>query len=220
MASFLFTSGVGRRILLLEKNAQKLATGEKIVPLGAARDEIGKIDKAVTQQLAVQAQEIIRSEERFREQFIILQSVLDSIGDGVVVANVQGEFLIFNPAAERLLGLGSVNITPDQWSETYGIFLPDTNVTGEAGAKRIVLVGDLGKKFGLAGLVIESARDPLRRDKAAVEICADTRLDLRGNGHFVRDDKGQVLHRQQVPRRAFKRHNFVAERPISAFLRS
>jgi CHASE3 domain sensor protein len=37
MASFLFTSGVGRRILLLARNAQKLATGEKIVPLQAAR---------------------------------------------------------------------------------------------------------------------------------------------------------------------------------------
>jgi CHASE3 domain sensor protein len=126
MASYLFTSGVGRRILLLEQNAQKLATGEKVVPLAAARDEIGKLDQAVTQQLAVQAQEIMRSEERFREQFIILQSVLTSIGDGVVVANPEGQFLIFNPAAEQLLGLGSVNTTPDQWSETYGVFLPDT----------------------------------------------------------------------------------------------
>jgi signal transduction histidine kinase/CheY-like chemotaxis protein/CHASE3 domain sensor protein len=126
MASYLFTSGVGRRILLLEQNAQKLATGEKVVPLAAARDEIGKLDQAVTQQLAVQAQEIMRSEERFREQFIILQSVLTSIGDGVVVANREGQFLIFNPAAEQLLGLGSVNTTPDQWSQTYGVFLPDT----------------------------------------------------------------------------------------------
>ena len=35
----------------------------------------------------------------YREQTRILQSVLDCMGDGVVVADAQGRFLVFNPAA-------------------------------------------------------------------------------------------------------------------------
>ena len=58
-------------------------------------------------------------------QASILQSVLDSIGDGVVVADENGKFLLLNPAAERIAGIGSTDVTPDKWSEEYGAFLPD-----------------------------------------------------------------------------------------------
>ena len=38
-----------------------------------------------------------------------LQAVIDAIGDGVVVAAASGRFTVFNPAAERILGLGMVD---------------------------------------------------------------------------------------------------------------
>jgi PAS domain S-box-containing protein len=55
----------------------------------------------------------------------LLRSVLDSMGDGVVVADERGKFLLFNPAAERILGIGLTDASLPDWSRRYGIFTPD-----------------------------------------------------------------------------------------------
>lgn len=55
----------------------------------------------------------------------LLQCILDSMGDGVVVADQTGKFILFNPSAEKILGVGAVDTTPEQWSTEYGCFLPD-----------------------------------------------------------------------------------------------
>ncbi|MDE0298650.1 MAG: PAS domain S-box protein [Candidatus Poribacteria bacterium] len=60
-----------------------------------------------------------------RNQTQIMQSIFDSIGDGVVVANESGEFMLFNPNAERIIGISETDTSPDQWSEEYGFFSPD-----------------------------------------------------------------------------------------------
>jgi len=52
-------------------------------------------------------------------------ATLDQIADGVVVTDLDGHFLLFNPAAERILGLGAVDSGPATWSAHYGLFLPD-----------------------------------------------------------------------------------------------
>ncbi len=73
-----------------------------------------------------------RSDQKLREltltlaqQTNILNSVLDSMGDGVVVADMDGKFIIWNKAARRLVGRGSADVPSQQWSEYYGVFLPD-----------------------------------------------------------------------------------------------
>ncbi len=60
-----------------------------------------------------------------REQTQLLSLVLESMGDGLVVADEQGRLLFFNPAAERIIGLGLTEVAPEEWSSHYGIFLPD-----------------------------------------------------------------------------------------------
>ena len=47
-----------------------------------------------------------RLEEELREQTRFLQSVLNSMADGVVMADDTGTFRVWNPAAERILGSG------------------------------------------------------------------------------------------------------------------
>ncbi|MBS0170189.1 MAG: PAS domain S-box protein [Nitrospira sp.] len=66
-----------------------------------------------------------RLEETLREQTRFLQSVLNSMADGVVMADESGTFRVWNPAAERILGSGPVNLKIGQWSEHYALFLPD-----------------------------------------------------------------------------------------------
>jgi PAS domain S-box-containing protein len=52
--------------------------------------------------------------------------VLDSMCDGLVTADEQGRFVLWNAAAERILRLGPAEIPSDRWSDHYGLFLPDT----------------------------------------------------------------------------------------------
>ena len=56
---------------------------------------------------------------------LILQTILDNLGDGVVVADKNGKFLLWNPAAERIIGIGATDTEISEWSQTYGIFLAD-----------------------------------------------------------------------------------------------
>ncbi len=71
------------------------------------------------------AQELARSELALREQTRILQSVLDCMGDGVVVADSNSRFLVFNPAAARILGHGKSDVSAQDWSRHYEVFLPE-----------------------------------------------------------------------------------------------
>ena len=55
----------------------------------------------------------------------ILESVLESMGDGVAVANEQGKFILFNAAAKRIYGRGPVEGSLERWSEIFGVFRAD-----------------------------------------------------------------------------------------------
>jgi signal transduction histidine kinase len=76
--------------------------------------------------LAQQAAELVRSQQSVETQTLMLQSVLDSIGEGLVAADATGKFILWNPAATRIVGLSAANIPPEQWTNHYGTYLPDT----------------------------------------------------------------------------------------------
>lgn len=92
----------------------------------------------------MRARDLARSEEALRQQTSILQSILNSMGDGVVVADASARIVLTNPAAERLLkkGIGGVytqwrNEQAKGWPATASVF-PYTDypllraVSGEA----------------------------------------------------------------------------------------
>jgi signal transduction histidine kinase/CheY-like chemotaxis protein/CHASE3 domain sensor protein len=72
-----------------------------------------------------QARELATSDRKLLEQTRLLQCVLDDMGDGVIAADMNGNFLLFNPAAKKMMGIGAMETTTEQWSKQYGIFLPD-----------------------------------------------------------------------------------------------
>ena len=43
----------------------------------------------------------------------------------MVVADAEGTFLVFNPAAQQVLGNRGFSGGADQWAEHYGLYLPD-----------------------------------------------------------------------------------------------
>jgi PAS domain S-box-containing protein len=78
------------------------------------------------EELSRQAEELARSRQALETQTLTLQSVLDSISEGLVAADQTGKFILWNPAATRIVGLGAANVPPEQWTDHYGTYLPDT----------------------------------------------------------------------------------------------
>ena len=65
------------------------------------------------------------TEEALRKQTEVLQSILESMTDAVVVADHNEQFLVFNRAAERMFGMAT-STTADEWSRHYGLYRTDT----------------------------------------------------------------------------------------------
>ncbi len=93
--------------------------------LEEARDTLELRVKERTALAEQRAEALARSEAALHDQTLILESILKSMGDGVVCANEQGRLFLFNPAAERILGVGLTTSDPDRWPEIYGLFRPD-----------------------------------------------------------------------------------------------
>lgn len=55
----------------------------------------------------------------------ILHSILADMGDAVIVADKHGNFLLFNPAAERMFGSSPGSVPAREWPSRYGLYLPD-----------------------------------------------------------------------------------------------
>lgn len=51
--------------------------------------------------------------------------ILNSLSEGVLVADRNGKLLVFNPAAERILGIGYRDVSPDEWASVYGCYRED-----------------------------------------------------------------------------------------------
>src|SRR5713226_3458161 len=81
--------------------------------------------KRAADALAAQAMELSRSQQALETQTLMFQSVLDSMAEGLVAADEYGKFLIWNRAAERIVGYGPADTSTSEWSEHYGSYLPD-----------------------------------------------------------------------------------------------
>jgi len=119
-----------RRETGLAERARRLARER-----GALRRRIATLQDRAEQTEAAAFRDITRLKEtqwklketarRAEEEHRALQTVLDSIGDGVVTADADGTLALFNPSAARILGLGSTDVPPEQRAERYGVYYPD-----------------------------------------------------------------------------------------------
>jgi PAS domain-containing protein len=66
-----------------------------------------------------------RRVQALEKQTLILESALASMGEGLIAADRQGRFLIWNHAAKKLMGRDASNMPIEQWTPHYKIFLPD-----------------------------------------------------------------------------------------------
>jgi PAS domain S-box-containing protein len=83
-----------------------------------------KIARDITERK--QAEDALQEQSKALEaQTLMLQSVLDGMAEGLVAADERGKFLIWNRAAERIVGYGPADLPTHEWSEHYGNYLTD-----------------------------------------------------------------------------------------------
>ena len=111
------TRGISQRLSTLIAKMQRLAQGEELTAPVGGSEVIAESDQSFPQ--------MTQAHEELLKRSRLLQSTLENLGDGVVVADEAGRFLLFNPAAERILGVGLTDSDPDDWSNRYNVFLPD-----------------------------------------------------------------------------------------------
>ena len=113
-----------------------------------------------------------------RRQTRVYEAAFRDLVEGVVVADPNGKFLLFNPAAERILGIGPRDVSVPEWSATYGCFYPDAQtpfpperlplaraLRGET-AREDVFIRNSGVPNGVW---ISISGAPLRDERGAVE---------------------------------------------------
>jgi len=77
------------------------------------------------QELQNEIEERRQIEETLSNQSRVLQSILDSMPDAVIVVDAEGKVVLFNPAAEQIHGIGPADANSGETTERYGLFLPN-----------------------------------------------------------------------------------------------
>jgi PAS domain S-box-containing protein len=69
--------------------------------------------------------ELLAREEESRRQARLLLAVMDGISDGVGVVGPDGRFLLYNPAAQRILGRHEDAAGRGRWPDQFGLYRMD-----------------------------------------------------------------------------------------------
>ena len=109
------------------RHQSRLAVAEQLLRVyeDAVRTQSAGIAQA-KQELHDRATALQRSEQALHEQTRIVNSVLRSMGDGVVVTDAAGKLVLANPALESIVGFSPGDVPPIEWVDRYEFFHGDT----------------------------------------------------------------------------------------------
>ncbi|MEI9948855.1 MAG: PAS domain-containing protein [Pseudomonadota bacterium] len=162
-------SAAGKTYFTSETKAPiKGRSGEALGLVGISRD----VTERVTTSEALRESEAV-----LQQQTRILNSILDGMGDGVVVIGRDGRTLLINKAAGRVLGVPVRDVPAADWPEAYGLYLGDGSallplemnplqraINGEAFVQLELRV----KNAVVPGAIVAITATPLRDPSAAV----------------------------------------------------
>jgi PAS domain S-box-containing protein len=135
---------------------------------------------------------LARSREVLRDQTLMIHSILNSMNEGVAVADPAGRLMLFNPAAERILGRGLIEGGPERWSAFYGVFELDGKTPFPA--EQLPLARALrGESSGEVELLIRNSASPAG---VFLSVTSSPLLGLRGESRG-----GIAVFRDITPRK-------------------
>src|SRR6202142_3871855 len=104
----------GQPVRILETNVDITARKQAAVLLAEQEEE-----------RLHQAEQLAQSRKALEAQTVMLKLVLDNMGEGLVAADQDGHFLIWNDAAKKLMGREAEDLPTQEWAPHYKVFLPD-----------------------------------------------------------------------------------------------
>ncbi|HEY5039799.1 MAG TPA: PAS domain S-box protein, partial [bacterium] len=170
-------------ILALAETAQAISNHRdfSIRAKKYGEDELGLLTDAFNQMLAeilVQEQALKATQVDLAEKNVFLNSVMENMSEGLVVADIKGKMLFFNRSAKRISGIGASQETLENWSKEYGVFHEDgvTPYPSEENPIALVLQGEEPNN------VIQFLRNSKNPNGVYVTV----------NGRPIRDELGQI----------------------------
>jgi signal transduction histidine kinase/CHASE1-domain containing sensor protein len=162
--------------------------------------------------------ELREAEAEARRQAGLLGAIMASLGDGVGVVDGNGNFLLHNPAAKALLGVSLDIDGPDNWQESYGLYLPDgrtpfpiedmplvRGLRGESSDGVEMMVRNAGRPEGLLISVDGRPLDPSAGQHGAVAVFHDI-TELRRYEADLSVFAGVVAHDLKAPLAVIRGH--------------
>jgi len=133
--------------------------------LHAARDELEERVRERTEEL--------------REKTQLLESILQNMGDGIVVTDRQGQIILHNAAAAHIIGVSEVTAPIEEWVETY--YILDAEGAGPYRTERLPMIRAL---YGESTNQIELLfRGPARPDGVFAAVTGRPLRDEQGDTH-------------------------------------
>ncbi len=96
-----------------------------------------------------------------RRQTRVFETALRNLTEGVVVADAKGRLILFNDAAEAILGIGRRDVPMRDWSTTWGCFDPETQA--QVPTERLPLARALQGEEVQSEVLIRNAEVPAGR---------------------------------------------------------
>jgi PAS domain S-box-containing protein len=173
------------------------ANGEIVGLVGISRD--------VTERIRA-GQALLQSERRFREQSQLLSSILESMGEGLIAADIHGRPMVFNRRAEKLLGARARDVPPQRWAEACGLFLRDENtplpaqdnalvraMDGQAASEQEVFVRNSEVQGALVAMSGTPLRDESGRLAGGIAVLRDVTQQRRLEQQLLQAQKMEAI---------------------------
>jgi PAS domain S-box-containing protein len=158
-------------------------------------------------------------EDALREPALLLSCILESMGDGVVVADTRGRFLCCNPAAEQIAGIRRWDLPPEEWTREYGVFLPD-GVTPYPPADLPLARAIRGESVDQAELLLRPARAPQGKWlNVTARPLTDDQGTLLGGMVVFRDVTRRRQEEELLRSTEARFHVFMDNSPAVAFMK-
>ncbi len=137
-------------------------------------------------------------DEAYGAQTQMLRAILEKIGDGVVVANKEGHFTLFNAAAEKIMGMSAIADSSEKWSSVYGVFKEDMS--------SLFASEDLPLVKAIRGIetdgVVQFIRNPKKPGGAFINVTGrpiyDSNQEIVGGVVTIRDITQQKLDEVRI----------------------